>query len=207
MTSTIIQKVYASQSKDEQELAYNDWAENYEKDLWAMGYSAPLLAASTFTHFVSDKKSAVLDAGCGTGLQCEPLALLGFKNITGIDLSDGMLKIAEHKKIYSKLHKMAMGDGLELASNSFDAIISVGTITAGHAPASSFKDLVEVAKQRALIIFALRCDSEIGDDYWNCCLELQDEGKWKNKFSSQPFQMLPYGEPDVIGKVHVFEVL
>lgn len=43
------------------------------------------------------EKLDVLDVGCGTGMVTLPLAELGH-NVTGVDLSEGMLKIAKDKK-------------------------------------------------------------------------------------------------------------
>lgn len=200
-----IKRVYGAQSNDEQEAAYDEWSARYERDLFAMGYRAPAMAAAVFARFVSPDTSPILDAGCGGGLQCEPLATLGYGPIVGIDLSEGMLSVAREKKIYESLHKMAMGNGLDFPENTFGAVISVGTITPGHAPASSFRDLVHVARPGAPIVVSLRSDPGIDRDYWDTCCALEEAGKWRRLFTSEPYLPMPNTEPDIFCRAHVFE--
>ena len=57
---------------EEQEAAYDAWAQDYERDLWAQGYAIPGHIAALFARFVDLKDGPFLDAGCGTGLQMEP---------------------------------------------------------------------------------------------------------------------------------------
>ena len=84
---------------EEARSAYDDWAESYEADLCATGYRIPAMIAAVFTRYVPADAAPILDAGCGGGIQAEPLAELGFGPMTGIDLSDGMLEIARSKAL------------------------------------------------------------------------------------------------------------
>ena len=206
MHNEMVERVYSATSVDEQETTYDEWSAQYERDLCAMGYRAPFVAAAVFARHVEIDASPILDAGCGGGLQCEPLAALGYGPIVGFDLSKGMLSVAREKNIYHELHKMALGDGLGFPESTFAAIISVGTITPGHAPPTSFGDLVRVARPGAPIVFTLRSDKGIGPEYWEACLKLEKAGKWRHQFSSAEFLPMPYGEPEVMTRTHVFEV-
>ena len=49
---------------------------------------------------VARSEAQVADFGCGTGLVGVALANDGFKNITGVDCSEGMLYEAQQKKVY-----------------------------------------------------------------------------------------------------------
>ncbi len=198
--------VYNASTVDEQEQAYDNWAENYERDLFAMGYRLPGIIASVFTRFISPDAGPILDAGCGGGVQAEPLALLGYNNITGIDLSEGMLEIANQKNLYSELRQMTLGEHLDFPDNTFSAIISSGTITPGHAPPQTFDELIRVAKKDALIIFSLRVDEGQEPEYPNHIKKLETTGLWKNVFSTADFHTMPYGEPTVRNCVHVYQV-
>ena len=131
----------------------------------AMGYRIPALMAALFVRHVPDVRTSILDAGCGGGLQAEPLKLLGYQNITGLDLSEGMLKIAETKDIYQRLVQHSLGNGLPFNPNTFGVTLSCGTITQGHAPPSSFQDLIDVTKPGGKIIFTLRDDPDIDPAY------------------------------------------
>ena len=208
MEGSKVQKVYAAKTQDAQEAAYDDWAADYERDLCAMGYRSPIFAATVFARFVSPADGPVLDAGCGGGLQAEPLAALGFEDITGLDLSDGMLGVARAKGIYSALVKAPLGAGLpEFQDNQFTACISVGTITPGHAPASAFDDLIRVTRSGGKIVTTLRNDPDQDPSYMARIDALSAAGKWRHVFTSGQFPAMPYGEPEVTSVIHVFETL
>ncbi|MEE9332927.1 MAG: class I SAM-dependent methyltransferase [Granulosicoccaceae bacterium] len=198
--------VYNANTLDEQKKAYDNWADNYERDLFAMGYRLPGIIAAVFTRFVNVDAGPILDAGCGGGVQAEPLALLGYKNITGIDLSVGMLEIAKQKNLYAELRQMTLGDHLDFPDNTFSAVISAGTITPGHAPPETFDELVRVTKKDALIVFSLRVDDDQEPAYPAYIKQLESSGQWSNIFSTPDFHTMPYGEPTVRNCVHVYQV-
>ena len=207
MSETDVSKSYVASSLEEQRDAYDTWAKKYEPDLCAMGYRIPAAIASVFTRYVSLDTAPILDAGCGGGIQSEALDLLGYKNITGIDLSEGMLAVAQDKNIYSELCQMTLGGRLGFADETFAAIISAGTITPNHAPAESFVDLVRVAKPGAPIVFSLRDDPKQEPEYPAILETLENEGAWKKTFQSPSFHSMPYGEPDITHRIHVYHVL
>ena len=198
--------VYNASTVDEQEQAYDNWAQNYERDLFAMGYRLPGIIGSVFARFVSPNTAPILDAGCGGGVQTEPLALLGYNNITGIDLSEGMLAIAKQKNLYKELRQMTLGEHLDFADSTFSAVISAGTITPGHAPPETFDELIRVTKKEALIIFSLRVDDGQDPSYPEHIKKLETSGQWRNIFTTPDFHTMPYGEPNVRNCVHVFQV-
>ncbi|KAF5985421.1 Williams-Beuren syndrome chromosomal region 27 protein [Fusarium bulbicola] len=76
---------------------YNEWANTYNQDVAKEEYVAPQLASQELiAHLGTQISSAkILDAGCGTGFVGEALTKLGAANIHGIDLSPGMLQIAQ----------------------------------------------------------------------------------------------------------------
>lgn len=57
---------------------YDAWAAQYEADILKAGYRLPYVAAAVVAHHLSPATRPILDAGCGTGLQVEPLILLGY---------------------------------------------------------------------------------------------------------------------------------
>lgn len=63
---------YNASSPEEQRSVYDDWADQYENDLCAMGYRIPAIAATVFARFVPLGSGLILDAGCGGGIQAEP---------------------------------------------------------------------------------------------------------------------------------------
>lgn len=206
MTDRPVDRSYHASSPDEARAAYDDWSSNYEADLCAMGYRIPAVIASVFTRYVPQDTAPILDAGCGGGIQSEALAHLGYGQITGIDLSEGMMEVARAKGFYAELKQQTLGEPLDFPENHFSAVISAGTITPGHAPAHSFDELVRVASPGARIIFSLRSDTKQLPDYPAALKRLSDAGAWAHVFSTEGFHSMPYGEPDVIHQIHVYEV-
>ena len=207
MSNPIIDRVYSAKSQDEQQATYDEWSAQYERDLCAMGYRAPAVGAAVFARYVPPDAAPILDAGCGGGLQAEPLAALGYGPIIGIDLSEGMLSVARGKEIYAELHQMALGGRLDFPDDSFAAVLSIGTITPGHAPPESFSDLIHVARPKAPIVFSLRSDTGQDPAYAETCDRLEAEGRWRRIFSTADYLAMPYSEPDIVMRIHVYEVV
>jgi SAM-dependent methyltransferase len=172
-----------------------------------MGYRIPAVIASLFVRYVPQDTKPILDAGCGGGIQSEPLALLGYGPITGIDLSPGMLAIAKDKGFYADLMQQTLGEELDFPDNHFGAVLSAGTITPGHAPAHAFDELVRVARSGAHILFSLRSDNKQLPEYPAALERLETAGAWKHVFSTDGFYSMPYGEPEIIHQIHVYEVV
>ena len=207
MSKEQVDRVYSAQTTDEQQIAYDGWAEEYERDLFRMGYRSPIFVATCFIAHVSSDVTPILDAGCGAGAQAEPLPTLGYQDIVGIDLSEGMMAVAAAKNIYAELKQQVLGETLDFPDDHFGAVLSSGTITPGHAPAHSFDELIRVVRPGGRIVFSLRCDQGLGPDYPQHIAALEASGAWKHIVSTAPHQPMPYGHPEVWGKIHVYEVL
>jgi SAM-dependent methyltransferase len=201
-----VQWIYSS--KDNKELAerYDQWARDYDVDLdEEFGWLGPQQAVEYFMRYVP-REARILDAGAGTGLVGTLLAKQGYKNIVAMDLSQGMLDEAKEKNAYREFHQMVMGETLDYATDSFDAVISVGVLTVGHAPASSFDELIRITKPGGYIIFSLRPDVYRDSGFKEKQDSLEAEGKWKLAEASEEFQPLPKGEPEVYHQVWIYQV-
>ena len=206
MHKTDVSKSYQATSVEQQKQAYNEWAEKYEADLCAMGYRIPAVIASLFVQHVDQDAGPILDAGCGGGIQAEPLVLLGYGPIIGIDLSEGMLEVARQKNIYSELKQATLGETLSFADDTFSAVLSAGTITPRHAPAHSFEEIIRITKSGAPILFSMRDDPAQEPAYPQMLDQLESEGKWRPIFKTDSFHSMPYGEPEITHRVHVYQV-
>ena len=205
MEETGVARSYRAETLQEQQAAYDDWAKQYEIDLCAMGYRIPAVLAAVATRFIPANTAPILDAGCGGGIQAEALAMLGYGPITGIDLSEGMLEVARAKNLYGELRQMTLGEELDFPDDAFAAVISSGTITPRHAPPSSFSELIRVARPGAPVIFSMRDDPAQEPEYPGTVKGLTDAGLWQEVFVTESFQGMPYGEPDITHRVHVYE--
>jgi predicted TPR repeat methyltransferase len=131
-SSKILEKVYSAKDNESLVDAYNEWAENYDEHVTSFGYKIPSVAAALFGRYVNDEDSLMLDAGAGTGIMGEILYLAGYANWIGIDMTPGMLKLAEARNVYKSLRVMTLGEKLNFADNEFEACQSIGVFTAGH---------------------------------------------------------------------------
>ena len=202
----IVQWIYSS--KNNQELAdrYDLWAKNYEDDLDRdFGWFGPAHAVEVFEKYVS-KEARVLDAGAGTGLVGKMLAERGYQRLVAMDMSPGMLEEASGKGIYQEFHQMVMGEELGFPQDSFDAVVSVGVLTLGHAPASSLDELVRVTRPGGHVVFTLRPDLYQSAGFKEKHEELETAGRWKLALTGKPVQMLPRGEPEISHQVWAFTV-
>ena len=201
-----VQWIYSS--RDNRELAerYDVWAKDYDEDLdEGFGWIGPHRAVDFLVKYV-DKEERILDAGAGTGLVGALLKEQGYKNLIAMDLSEGMLNEARKKNAYSEFHQMVMGGPLDFPTGSFDAVISVGVLTVGHAPASSLDELVRITKTGGHIVFSIRPDVYRDSGFKEKQNDLEAQGKWKLVEASEEFQPLPKGEPEVYHQVWVYEI-
>ena len=110
-----LEQVYGAKSNAELRALYDEWAAQYDQDLQAFGYSYPPAIAGLVARYVREREAPILDAGAGTGIVGEVLAILGYSRFTGIDLSDGMLAVARAKGVYAELKNQTLGEPLDFA--------------------------------------------------------------------------------------------
>ncbi|UCH42292.1 MAG: class I SAM-dependent methyltransferase [Dehalococcoidales bacterium] len=201
-----VQRIYSSRNNLELAERYDQWAKDYETDLEKdFCYLGPQYATELFTRHVP-REARILDAGAGTGLVGELLARQGYSNLVAMDLSRGMLDEAAKKNVYRELQQMVMGEPLAFDTGSFDAVISVGVLTVGHAPASSLDELVRITRPGGYIVFTLRPDVYQNSGFKEKQLSLESTGRWKLVEVSDELQTLPKGEPDVYSQTWVYQV-
>lgn len=147
--------VYSAKSKDEVAHSYDQWAATYDADMQTIGYVNPAIIVGLAARYVQNLDAVIFDAGVGTGITGQLLSILGYTNLIGVDLSDGMLARAAVRKVYSSLRNQELGAALDFATASIDAVISCGTFTLGHAPAGAFDELVRITKPGGFLIFTV----------------------------------------------------
>ena len=201
-----VQWVYGSTNNRELEERYDQWASEYDKDLdEVFAWNAPQNGADVLARLVP-AGAAVLDAGAGTGLVGKCLADAGFTNMAAMDLSQGMLEEARRKNVYNSFHQMALGETLGFDTGQFDAVISIGVFTLGHAPVEGFDELVRITKPGGYVVFSLRTDM-VNEGFQNYFSGLESAGRWKLAETTEPFQPLPKGEPEVFHQIWAYQVL
>jgi len=185
--------------------SYDQWSDSYDRNLAAMGYRYPFMIAGTLGRFVPDLDARILDAGCGSGMIGEALALVGYRDLTGLDISEGMLS----KGCYRELRSEALGDRTSFETSSFDLIISSGVMTIGHAPPECLNDLARVLKSGGhFVITIARAPWEDGG-YRDVAEQLAANRVVTPLFNSGYFVALPGAQPEerAESSVHVMRKL
>ena len=202
----VVQWVYSSQNNRELADRYDQWARTYDSDLdQDFGWAAPQRTVEVLAKYVA-KKARILDAGAGTGLVGELLSRMGYVDIAAMDLSPGMLEEAREKGVYHDLYQMVMGDPLDFPENAFGAVVSVGVLTVGHAPAGSLDEFIRITEPGGFIVFTLRPDVYEDSGFKEKQAALESAGKWRLVEVTDKFQPLPKAEPDVYHQVWVYQV-
>jgi predicted TPR repeat methyltransferase len=108
---------------------FDDFAESFEAKLARLAYKAPSLVGDAVAAVIAtpDRTLDVLDAGCGTGL-CGPLLAPYARRLIGVDLSQGMLKLASEKQVYDELAHAELTEYLQRHPDGFDVIVTADTL-------------------------------------------------------------------------------
>ncbi|XP_053400588.1 methyltransferase-like protein 27 [Mercenaria mercenaria] len=116
---------------------YSRWAENmkYDQDLNPGTYNGPTIMADEVADCFPENrdKIKIIDIACGSGRVGNELAAYGFKNIDGLDPSDGMLKQCEH-----------------------DCLVLSGGMGESHVPCSGILQMIRIVKPGGLVLISMR---------------------------------------------------
>lgn len=160
-----IQRVLNLSGNAEAQAAYDDWAENYDNDMLGESedYVAPEAASNCVKRYLGPRDIedvSILDAGCRTGLVGASLAKKGANHIDGIDLSPGMLQVAERSGAYQSLSLANLSQRLDIPDQTYDVVVCVGTMTQGHVGPEAFDEFARIVKPGGFIISTVR------DTFW-----------------------------------------
>ncbi|MCU0831507.1 MAG: class I SAM-dependent methyltransferase [Rhizobiaceae bacterium] len=155
-TSAHLGGVYGAENTEEVAALYDGWAETYDADMAKAGYRHPALALALFARHMPRGAAPVLDAGCGTGLVGEWLALTGYTDVHALDISEGMLAVARRKHVYSGFTCAALGDPLPFADRHFAGVISAGVFTTGHVGAEGLDELIRITQAGGVMVLTVK---------------------------------------------------
>lgn len=200
----VLERVYGAKSMEDLEKAYDDWAEHYDEDLFKFGYLFPSVAAGYVGRHVP-AGGKLVDAGAGTGLMGRILVAMEYPDITAFDLSQGMLDVAEKTGAYKRLDRQVLGEPLKYETEEFDACISIGTFTEGHAPPSGYDEIARIVKPGGYFIVTIREDVYLNDGFKAKEEEMEKVGTMKLVDKSKKFRTFSEAEPGIAGHVYVYK--
>ncbi|MEE3024709.1 MAG: methyltransferase domain-containing protein [Pseudomonadota bacterium] len=189
-------EVYAAGSSTKIAEIYDRWSSTYDNHMEQVGYRHPAICVSLFSRYVPVDGQPLLDAGVGTGLIGELMRLIGYSNIDGIDISQGMLERARAKDIYAGLHVADMTRPLALPDSHYRGIISCGVFTNGHVGVEGLVPLIDVCMPGGHIVTTVK--SSIWDGGFAFAVhELSAAGRLRLVEQTDPYVSMP-GEPGTI---------
>ncbi len=108
---------------------FDGFARSFDAKLADLSYQAPALVAAEVARLVGPPAQSllVLDAGCGTGL-CGPLLAPFAQHLTGVDLSEGMLRKAVDRALYDDLIHGEMVAFLASQPGAYNLLVSADTL-------------------------------------------------------------------------------
>lgn len=112
------------------EHTFDRFALSFERTLTErLEYRAPELCAQLVGDCLpaGSRGLRTLDAGCGTGL-CGPLLQPVAGELAGVDLSRGMLDLAQTKGVYTDLYKAELTEFLRASPGHWQLIVSADTL-------------------------------------------------------------------------------
>ena len=201
----ILQQVYECGDLDELRGIYDSWAETYDSTIsGTLNYRGhEYIVDAVRPHLGDDAR--ILDAGAGSGMVGLAAALAGFTRVDAMDLSAGMLEVARERGVYREVRTGILGEALDYPDNTYDAVLSSGVFTPGHAPPTSFDEIIRIVKPGGLVCFTLRHD-QTPPGFIEKFDELAEAGLWQQEWVSEPFQSMPGGEPEIRHRTWLFRV-
>ncbi|MFM7783195.1 MAG: class I SAM-dependent DNA methyltransferase [Gammaproteobacteria bacterium] len=148
--------VYRAATTTDVAALYDGWANSYDKEMAMAGYRHPAIGLSLIARHLPKGSGPILDAGAGTGLLGEGLALLGYPHVEALDISAGMLAIAAQKKCYAAFHHASLQERLPLADDTYAAVISIGVFTSGHVGVEGLDELLRVVRPEGIVVLTVK---------------------------------------------------
>ena len=172
--------IYKLKTTDEVMKYYDDWGvkNKYDKDMQKWNYTGPKETSKIFNKHQRNKNINIYDAGCGTGLVGIELKKYGFSNFYGADLSQKLLDLVP-KGLYKNLDKVDLNKPLNIADNSYNAVMCVGTFTFGHVKPHALDEFIRITKNKGFICFTINEGIHEKYGFDKKIKQLSNENLWK----------------------------
>lgn len=144
-----------------------------------------------------DPDLAVLDLACGTGLTGAALAELGYRNLTGADISSQMLDAARAKGIYRRLEQVDLHGPLPFAPEGFAGIACAGSFYEGLVQARALGRMLPLLQPKGWLACDINTGAWLRGGFAPLLVALQDGGLIDQlRIETGRFFARAYLEPD-----------
>ena len=201
-----LDQVYSATDSSATLKAYEGWAAQYDSENIGNGYRVPTIGCALFARHVVCKTDAILDAACGTGIVGEILNLLDYQHLVGSDLSPSMLELAKSTAAYNRLYQHDLAVSAPEGDNAYNAVICLGSLGPGHAPACCLDEFIRITRPEGHIIFNTRADTYAEQGLKEKVESLVTKGKWSLVEQSPTFRSYYLSDPEIHSQVFVFQV-
>ena len=173
---------------------YDDWYKS------ARGALYNRLEKRAVDRFLVERRyeGQLLEVGCGTGHWSKYFSSKGFE-VTGIDISADMIKVAQRKNIVNSRFEIADGENLPFAAQSFDIAAAITTLEFTPNPAKMIAEMVRCVKKNGgiMIVGVLNALSSYNQKRKNKPGSVYSSA---NLFSPQQIcnLLVPYGKPKIL---------
>lgn len=166
---------YALQTPEDNRQLYKEWAETYD-DGYAtdMDYQLPRMVGLIFCEAFKGG-GPVLDVGAGTGLLAQSIPIRAMIDIDGLDISPDMLAVASQKGLYRKTIEADLTRPLDIADESYGAVVSSGTFTHGHIGPDALDELLRIARPGAAFVLAINSEHFVARGFAAKFVELEPD--------------------------------
>lgn len=178
------------------ETLYDQWARDYDQQIWASGNPYIAVAAGFAGRLLADFDARILDAGCGTGNMAQVLHQMGYRNLEGLDPSSGMLAVAQRKEVYQQLHQLYLGSQVDLPDAHYAAVVASGVLTHGHAPPESLDGIIKLTRKEGIIIFSLSAIAHDEYGFKQKIAEIDAADQWQKLDQSLLFRTYPFSDKE-----------
>ncbi len=149
---------------------FDIFSTDFDSVLSGLDYKAPALIEKMLGDIYKSNKHPrlkILDIGCGTGLCGKFLKSYSkWRGLDGVDISEGMLKIAKTKKIYSRLIHSEMISYLQKNPKTYDLMVAADVFTYVGDLQNLFEAVYDSLKKNGRILFTISENTQNDKSYY-----------------------------------------
>jgi len=160
------------------ERTFDAFAATFDANLSALGYRAPQLVAELLRELLPPpaRQFDIHDLGCGTGL-CGPMVRDWARDLSGCDLSQGMLDKAERRHVYDDLHHAELVAHMKAHPARWDALICADTLCYFGELGEALQSAAQALRPNGHLVFTVEAwQTQDGQPY-----HLQPHGRYAHQ--------------------------